>query len=97
MEEPKYKHDCLECNFLGRHQLAGEQDLPAEYDLYFCNGRISPTVIARYGSEGHEYLSGLEVAQALQKNGHDQDPLVEALRRAKSGGLVPAEKQAAGR
>ena len=47
----RYKHDCSRCKPLGT---------AAEYDLYFCSqtGNL-PTVIARYGDEGHEYGSGL--------------------------------------
>lgn len=47
---PRHTHDCDCCTFLGEH---------GEYDLYHCmQGGDSPTVIARYGSEG-DYKSGL--------------------------------------
>ena len=49
--ERQWKHDCDNCKFLGMFK---------DYDLYFCNqGGNIPTVIARYGNEGHEYLSGI--------------------------------------
>jgi len=53
--QPQHPHDCDRCIFLG-HYYDG-----AQYDLYFCdqNGFDIPTVVARYGSEGHHYLAGL--------------------------------------
>lgn len=51
-----YQHDCDECTYLGDVYVSGEH-----FDLYFCNqgGLHLPTVIARYGNEGSQYLSGL--------------------------------------
>lgn len=44
----RYTHDCGECEFLGQYK---------EYDLYYCEKE--PTVIARYGNDGPEYMSGI--------------------------------------
>lgn len=69
--EPRYKHDCKRCVFLGRHE---------RYDLYFCDqGGGLPTVIARYSSDGPDYISGLHNTVA---------PLKEAYVRAVATGLI---------
>ena len=50
-KNPVYPHDCGNCDFLGHHQ---------GYDLYFChNITMGGSVIARYGYEGHQYVSTL--------------------------------------
>jgi hypothetical protein len=47
---PRYKHDgCSSCQYLGRFK---------DYDLYYCEGITTKTVLARYSSEPSEYLSG---------------------------------------
>lgn len=68
---PKYLHDCSQCTFLGTHN---------EFDLYVCE-EGHPTVIARYGNEGHEYKSGLALV------GIDEE-LTEAARIAVSQNLL---------
>lgn len=71
---PRYQHDCEKCKALGKF---------AEYDLYFCETDLGshPTVIARYGDEGHEYTSGLLFA--------DFDPAIaEAKKRAIANGYL---------
>jgi len=50
---PKFTHDCEGCKFLGHYE---------GHDLYYCAGE--PTVIARYGSDGPAYASGLAFANA---------------------------------
>jgi type VI secretion system protein ImpL len=73
---PMFEHDCDLCTFLG--ECRG-------HDLYFCDKCFTagPTLIARYGSEGKQYTSGLELAAV--------DPLLaEARRRAIARGLLPA-------
>lgn len=48
----RHKHDCDRCRYLGTSNL---------HDLYFCEKQIvGPTIIARWGSDGPEYTSGLE-------------------------------------
>lgn len=47
----RYQHDCSRCLYLGQFE---------EYDLYYCEQVIGgQTVLARYGNEGSEYLSGI--------------------------------------
>lgn len=48
-ESPHYVHDCAVCKFLGRSS-------DGYADLYFCDGE-GATVVARYGSLGHQYTS----------------------------------------
>jgi alpha-D-ribose 1-methylphosphonate 5-triphosphate synthase subunit PhnG len=45
----RYKHDCSACLFVGEH---------GEYDVYVCPQNGLPTIVARYGDEGSEYVSG---------------------------------------
>lgn len=56
-EFPQFTHDCDVCTFLGRSENG-------RADLYFCkqSGDAGPTVIARYSSDGADYLSGLMFA-----------------------------------
>ena len=71
----RYKHDCDRCIYLGRWE---------EYDLYFCAyDLLGPTVIARFGSDGPDYASGLRVASMIPE-------LAEARTRAIAAGLLPA-------
>jgi len=72
-DQPRYKHDCDTCTFLGRH---------GEADLYFCmqHGTM-PTVIARFGA-GADYTSGLLLADV-------DPYLAEARARAHARGLLP--------
>ena len=51
--DPIYKHDCDVCIFLGSFQLH------QGYDLYLC--KASKTIVARWGSKGHQYDSGLAI------------------------------------
>jgi hypothetical protein len=61
---PRYKHDtCSNCQYLGRFN---------DYDLYYCEGITTKTVLARFSHEPSGYLSGwgsridaLLVAEAL--------------------------------
>lgn len=45
---PRYQHDCTACTYLGQVE---------EYDLYYCPQGKVPTVIARFGDEGGDYIS----------------------------------------
>jgi hypothetical protein len=90
--KPYYVHDCAACTFLGRYDWGGQS-----YDLYTCKqGRDWPTVIARFSSDGPDYLSGLPVAKELESNPRNDNeynhPLVEAMRRAKARGLLTREE-----
>jgi hypothetical protein len=73
MDQPRFVHDCDQCKFLGTHD-----DNEVTYDLYYCGQGGFPTVIARFGHEGPEYLSGLHSCSP---------PLQEAKSRAKDNGL----------
>lgn len=54
-DDKKYTHDCNQCVYLGLGCMDSK-----EYDLYFCKqGGIMPTVIARFGDNTPDYLSGL--------------------------------------
>lgn len=68
---PRYTHDCDDCKPLGEF---------GEYDLYYC-AKGHPTVIARYGDDGSEYLSGMSFVGKV-------DELTEAHRRAAASGLL---------
>lgn len=68
-----YRHDCSRCTALGSWS-----DGLRFYDLYYCAKSI-PTLIARYGSEGSEYISGM---------GMPVLPIVEAERRARERGIL---------
>lgn len=77
---PLHTHDCEQCKFLGPFE--------DKVDLYFCEqgsraSGIGPTVIARYGSLGHQYTSGLGFS-------HLSPWLGEAKRRAIELGHLPA-------
>jgi len=50
-DKPNFVHDCDCCEFLGTFN---------KHDLYFCSSEH--TVVARYGSDGADYTSGLEFA-----------------------------------
>lgn len=69
--QPLYEHDCDRCIYLGQFEDAG-----IKYDLYFCkqNG-FKDTVVGRFGDNGWEYASGLEIANIAAE-------LAEAKRRA---------------
>lgn len=79
-EKPVFVHDCQHCTFLGHYysNLYNGQ-FGSIADLYHCvqGGRL-PTVIARFGNEGDQYLSGLN---------SDLPALKEAQNRAKAQGL----------
>jgi hypothetical protein len=71
--KPQFQHDCPRCTFLGAFN---------HHDLYHCTqGGGHPTVIARYGDDGWDYLSGLPfTARSVE--------LMEAERRARERGLL---------
>lgn len=84
--KPIYAHDCTGCTFLGTYEWDGQS-----YDLYTCKQSCNwPTVLARYSSDGPDYLSGLEIAKTIESHPTDDKdrthPLVEAMKRAKERG-----------
>lgn len=69
----RYQHDCDTCKPLGEY---------GDADLYFCDKEATGmTVIARYGDEGSNYSSGLNLT------GHIPD-LAEAKKRAIKVGFL---------
>lgn len=65
-EKPLFEHDCNECVFLGLFMSKKYEASIFDhrnYDLYFCNQGGLFTVIARYGNDGHSYISGLPFAK----------------------------------
>jgi len=79
---PLHTHDCKSCTFLGPHDHEGQT-----FDLYYCGKHEDGTVIARYGSDGPEYSSGLVFAE------RGIEPYAEALKRAVARGLYNPEEQ----
>jgi hypothetical protein len=75
-----WTHDCEACIPLGPYSDGG-----VKYDLYFCGGESvrRDTVIARYGSDGPQYCSGIEAARSGQL-----PQLTEAMNRAAILGLL---------
>lgn len=84
--KPQYKHDCDNCDFLGKYERDGNIT-DHNFDLYFCTQGDLPTVIARYGDEGSYYLSGLEIAKDKYKTDPNH-PLVAAMMVARSMKLI---------
>jgi hypothetical protein len=70
----RYIHDCKKCVFLGCYE---------EYDLYVHWDDCEKSVIARYGNDGSQYISGLSFVTCNLA-------LAEALRRAIDHNEVPA-------
>ena len=64
--DPIYEHDCDVCIYLGVYQPI------IDYDLYLCEA--SKTLIVRWGSEDHQYDSGLALIT------HDSTTAVAARR-----------------
>ena len=77
---PRYTHDCPGCVFLGTHDAAGW-----DTDLYACPNAEEPTVLARYGERGSDYMSGIVFADGSSPLGPH---LGQALRLARARGLV---------
>lgn len=77
-ECPQFIHDCECCVFVGRYEV---EDGPANgnYDLYVP--MKERTVLARFGDDGPEYISGLAFRESYPA-------LAEAYRRAVSRGIL---------
>ena len=57
----RHIHDCDKCEYIGSIEGTGDWS-EQYYDLYVCEETLfsdtcGPSFIARYGSEGHEYVS----------------------------------------
>ena len=83
MMDPLYEHACESCVFLGTYRAT---------DLYACEsgcpGYAWLTVIARSSGEPGDYMSGLEIAAAIEREEDPSHPIVEALRRARKRKLL---------
>lgn len=93
MENKNYKHDCGNCIFLGSFTpKKGDYAASKTYDLYYHPNEepVFRTLIARYGSEGGSYLSGMIFGVYDREDLNS--PLGEAWRRAKKKGLSVQEK-----
>lgn len=56
---PIYTHDCKACDYLGPFEHRG-----VKYDLYYADHGGSPdTLIARFGNEYREYISGIPLVK----------------------------------
>lgn len=75
MTAPRFSHNCNWCVFLATSE---------KYDLYFCpQPKLNlPTVIARFGDQPWETVSGLELAPTSL-------PLGVAAALARERGLLP--------
>ena len=72
-----WQHDCPECIFLGVFR---------GYDLYVHTHPGSSTVVARFGSEPHQYQSGTVLGK-FYKDVMD-NPIGEAFRRAVAASYI---------
>ena len=80
LNTPRYRHDCDVCKFLGIFK---------DYDLYFCPQGGEPTVIARYSSDGPDYLSGMPTMES--RKAKPQYPLSVAHRAAIAQKCLPVK------
>lgn len=99
---PRFTHDCSTCRFIGSDE---------EHDFYYCVRSeldMGGSVIARYGSEGSNYLSTpVSIARRTREHGWadlngkhvpgsnpsvQNYPPVKALSRAEELNLIPAPK-----
>lgn len=78
-ETPMFEHDCESCIFLGGGSVNGSPEV--WYDYYYCERGGRPTVIARYGNDGPDYLSGIYRIII-------EPALAEAYHRAVKAGLI---------
>lgn len=82
-DTPQYEHDCEVCIFLGINEVFG-------YDYYLYKSADEVTVIARYGSKGREYISGLALAGF---NPIIREAIIrEAINLAKTEGMLSDEE-----
>lgn len=58
-DKPIYKHDCNECEYLGAFVPLDDEFCPVtKYDLYVHLREKTLELIARYGNNPPDYLSG---------------------------------------
>lgn len=90
-ESPQFTHDCDKDVFLGRFKCASPV-WDKKYDLYYADhGGLPDCLMARYGNEGSEYISGEPCnTDAIRLC----DPIREAHRRAVAMGLIKPDAKA---
>ena len=84
----KFIHDCKYCTYLGSTNIKNG-DYKGYYDLYYCcEGNMNiPTVLARFGDDKWEYLSGLH--RGLDEMYKPEEcPLVKAHQIAKERNFI---------
>lgn len=65
--EPKFSHaGCPDCKFIGQDE---------GHDYYFCDHAGHLTVIARYGDNPEDYMSGLIFARLYEKHPERSGPM----------------------
>lgn len=75
--KPQFTHDCDRDVYLGRYECR----LYGACDLYYADhGGMTDTVIARFGNDGPDYVSGLPLVRAVPC-------LTEAYKRAVAQGI----------
>lgn len=82
MEGIRYKHDCINCEFLGQYK---------EYDLYVCNVYADTLCFsARFGDELAEEVVSTQtkIERFHRRNMKELDQLEIAYQRAKEKGLL---------
>ena len=85
---PEHDHDCLRCKYLGHVVIGNERQ-----DLWFCSSSSIPTLIARWGSEGSQYSSGLTFGVSDFAYHDYNAPLAQALMRAVALGLISMDNR----
>jgi hypothetical protein len=93
MNQPKFKHDCEACEFLGIFNYDGNH-----CDFYLCGKGYSRSVIARFGNDGPEYastpflgcveLTSLDWAvlgRGIELSSEEKDKLILKLLRIETG------------
>lgn len=94
--EPKFKHDCTCCKFLGNGSYCSKT-----VDWYICDGAVGRTIIARYSDIGRDYsstviggcvdITNLEMAalaQGLDLTDKEKDLLLQKMLTRHRQGLL---------
>ena len=79
LTKPRFKHDCSNCTYLGRHK--GK-------DLYHCPQGGVPTIIVRHSSVPSDYSSGLVFGQRAVEDCDFNNSFAQAYMRAKALNLT---------
>ncbi len=79
----EWDHDCTGCIFMGQVSYA-----KGYYDAHYCADEVAgPTIVLRYGDEGHEYISATveTIREYIEIRGEENTnpAYIEALARLK--------------